>query len=408
MNVELPYAVQELIRFIKLQCGIDLQLSTMHPLQVIESRMKVQQCLTHDDYLSYVQRHSEELQALVEDIVVPETWFFRYPESFDCLVDYMPKKRADTLDILSVPCSTGEEPYSIAMSLLMQGIPHQKFQIDAADISDVALSRAKAAVYSEHSFRHHKLSFRDQYFDSLFDTRIQRPYWKLHPHVCQCVNFYAANILKPNIHLKSSYDVIFCRNLLIYFDKETQEKVIQRLYNMLKPDSLLFLGHAGSGHDYLLKHFTLLNHRGFAWQKGVKQPSQSLPIRTRPKYSPPLNHQPIKLPKKSVQPQKIKEPALSLKAIENLANQGQLKEAKKSCETYTFQNPSQADAWYLLGVIMQAENCIERAKQHFQKTLYLEPSHENSLLQLAGIADHEGEHDKAKRFRQRLQQGQPS
>jgi len=262
MNVELPHAVQELIHFIKLQCGIDLQLSTMQPLQVIESRMQVQKCLTYDDYLSYVQRHNEELQALVEDIVVPETWFFRYPESFDCLVDYMPKKRAETLDILSVPCSTGEEPYSIAMSLLMQGVPHKNFHIDAADISDVALSRAKAAIYSEHSFRHHELSFRNQYFDGLFDTRIQRPYWKLHPHVCQCVNFYAVNILKPNMQLKSSYDVIFCRNLLIYFDKKTQEKVIQRLYNMLKSDGLLFLGHAGSGHDYLLKHFTLLNHRG--------------------------------------------------------------------------------------------------------------------------------------------------
>lgn len=406
MSVELPSAVQALIRFIKLQCGIDLQLSTMQPLQVIETRMQAQGCATHDDYLFYVQSHDEELQALVEDVVVPETWFFRYPESFEFLVEHIATKRGEVLDVLSIPCSTGEEPYSIAMSLLMHGIPHQKFQVDAADISEVALSRAKAAVYYEHSFRHHELSFRDQYFDALFDRDIQRPYWKLHPHVCQCVNFSMVNILQSNVQLKSAYDVIFCRNLLIYFDKEAQAKVLERLYSMLKPDGLLFLGHAGSGHDYLLKHMTLLNHRAFVWQKGVQQKANILSPLMRPKYVAHKEREPEKTRQILKPVPNVKPAKLSLETIESLANQGKLKEAKKSCEHYTLQYPNQAEGWYLFGVIMQAENRLEKAKQHFQKTLYLEPNHENSLLQLAGIAEHEGHRDKAQRFRQRWQQRQ--
>ncbi len=404
MSTPLPAAIQPIIHFVKSQCGIDLHLSMMQPLLAIESRMQAQACTSYDDYLLRLQCHAEELQALIEAVVVPETWFFRYPESFDYLIDSLPHMQTERLDILSVPCSTGEEPYSIAMRLLMHGMPHQNFHIDAADISAIALNRAEAALYYEHSFRHHELSFRDRYFDGLFDSHIQRPYWKLHPHVCQTVHFYAANILQANSNFKSQYDVIFCRNLLIYFDKDTQVKVLQRLYSMLKDGGLLFLGHAGSGQGYLRQHFTLLNHRAFVWQKGG-QKKQSFATRVRPVAIKQVLPRSVKQENVNVE-KAINSPELKLNRIEVLANQGKLCEAKKSCEQYTEQYPSQAEGWYLLGVIMQADNCLNQAKQHFQKTLYLEPNHENSLLQLAGIAEHEGKNEQASRFRQRLQQGQ--
>jgi len=404
MNTEQLHNIQSIIHFMKSQCGIDLQLSSTQSLLGIESRMQVHDCLSYRDYFQRLQSHDDELQALIEEVVVPETWFFRYPESFDCLTKWMPKTHGAPLDILSIPCSTGEEPYSIVMNLLMEGLPHQRFHVDAADISSVALQRAEAAVYYEHSFRHHDLRFRERYFDGLFDTRIQRPYWKLHPHVQQCVSFHQANILQPNSNLKQSYDVIFCRNLLIYFDKETQVKVLKRLHDMLKPNGLLFVGHSGSGHAYLTQAFTLLNHRGFVWQKGVKKQSVSIPsiraahVASVPRQAFSKRKAPASLQKNNT----VSEPLPTLASIESLANQGKLLEAAKQCEQYTSQYPSQAQGWYLLGVIMQAENCFNVAKQHFQKTLYLNPNHEHGLLQLAIIAEHEGQHEQAERLRQRL------
>jgi len=274
MNTEKLQSLQDVIHFMKLQCGIDLELSKTQALLAIDERMQTKHCATYADYLLQLQSDKGEVQTLIEHIVVPETWFFRYPESFDCLNECLPKKNA-ALDILSLPCSTGEEPYSIAIQLLMAGFPKQGFHIDAADISLQSLQHAEASVYYEHSFRHHDLSFRNKYFDALFDARIQRPYWKLHPHVQQCVSFHLANILQPCPTLKPTYDIIFCRNLLIYFDEETKIKVLQRLSAMLKPNGFLFLGHAGGGRQAsLTQNFTSFNRRAFVWQKN---PSNIIP-----------------------------------------------------------------------------------------------------------------------------------
>ncbi|NEM46493.1 MAG: chemotaxis protein CheR, partial [Xanthomonas perforans] len=112
---------------------------------------------------------ASEQQALVEAVVVPETWFFRYPESFAALVNLARERSthlagARPLRILSLPCSTGEEPYSIAMALLDGGLPGDGFRIDAMDISEVNLQRAERALYGRNSFRGDDLSFRDRHF----------------------------------------------------------------------------------------------------------------------------------------------------------------------------------------------------------------------------------------------------
>jgi len=429
--------IQAIAQLAKLQCGMDLQFAGSKPLVAIESRMHVHACSSYADYLQQLQSKPEELHALIEELVVPETWFFRYPESFEALVEMLPKKHHETLNILSIPCSTGEEPYSIAMRLLMHGMSHQSFQVDATDISAVALQRAESAVYYEHSFRHHELAFRQQYFDTVLDASRQRSSWKLQPHVRQCVHFHRSNILQSNSCLKPKYDIIFCRNLLIYFDKQTQAKVLKRLYAMLNDQGLLFLGHADNAHTYLGEAFSLLNYRAFVWQKGVKKHGIPKPALTRghaararhallqPRHAL-LNHprsHPVSRPLSRTRPAPLPEhvPAvllkpraehrtahtadLDLQQLEKLANQGKLLEAKQGCEAYTSQHPMHAAGWYLLGVILQAENHLEQAKQHFQKALYLEPGHEHSLRQLVGIAEFEGNHDQERRLRQRLQQG---
>ena len=126
-----------------------------------------------------------ELQALIEAVVVPETWFFRDREAFSTLArlvqEASPTAHADGVRrILSLPSSTGEEPYSIAMALFDAGVPADRFSIDAIDISAHAIAVARRATYGKNSFRGHDLGFRARYFDATatghrLADRVRRP-----------------------------------------------------------------------------------------------------------------------------------------------------------------------------------------------------------------------------------------
>src|SRR6476646_1464122 len=123
-------------------------------------RHRMAHCSLEDPvaYLSQLQTSTAELDALIETIVVPETWFFRDREPFVLLAHYvvsewLPAHPHQILRILSAPCSTGEEPYSIAIALLEAGLSASQFRIDAIDISQTALQKAQQAVYDEYSFR---------------------------------------------------------------------------------------------------------------------------------------------------------------------------------------------------------------------------------------------------------------
>src|SRR6185436_665861 len=116
------------------------------------------------------------------------------------------------------------EPYSIAIALLDSGLPLERFQIDAVDISLRALSRARSRMYGTNSFRETDLSFRDRFFSSTPDG------WELTDAFLDRVHFRQGNIVAPDFQPDTNrYDIIFCRNLLIYFGHFTQELVIRRL-----------------------------------------------------------------------------------------------------------------------------------------------------------------------------------
>lgn len=109
-------------------------------------------------YFAYLKQTPSELQELIDAIVVSETWFFRDPASFAAVVTRLRERPewvhpTSSVRILSLPCSTGEEPYSIAMALLNAGLQAERFRIDAIDISARALSAAKLGLYRRHSFR---------------------------------------------------------------------------------------------------------------------------------------------------------------------------------------------------------------------------------------------------------------
>lgn len=208
--------------------------------EIIKQRMKA--CAV-DDVVSYsaLLEHSIlESNALIESIVIPETWFFRDPNAFYALKQFAITWRNNAqgpLRILSIPCASGEEPYSIAITLREVGFNNEQFQIDAVDVSTMAIAKAIQGVYTENAFRNNSLDFlRDQYF-----TKTDQGY-KLLDKIRNDVSFNVKNFFMYYALLP--YDIIFCRNLLIYFDQEMRAQAFAHLHNMLRIKGLLLLGHS--------------------------------------------------------------------------------------------------------------------------------------------------------------------
>ena len=218
-------------------------------------------------YVNLLRHSDKELDILLQQMLVAETWFFRYPEAFHflqhwILSTWMKAHKHEQLKVLSVPCSTGEEPYSIAMTLLDVGLSDQQFVIHAADISFTALQSASNAVYSQNSFRGTDLSFRHNHFQKSPEG------YKLNQNVVSTVKFFQWNVQKaPPPEIKTSYDIIFCRNLFIYFHREAQQKMISTLNRLLATEGLLFVGHAEAGAMLAPRFKSVLPLNAFAHRK---------------------------------------------------------------------------------------------------------------------------------------------
>ncbi|POQ00985.1 chemotaxis protein CheR, partial [Pseudomonas syringae pv. avii] len=211
--------------------------------RALRQRAKAANCADSDDYWHLLISSPQEQQALIEAVIVPETWFFRYPESFVTLGMLARERIASLagvrpLRILSLPCSTGEEPYSIAMALFDAGVDARQFKVDAVDISPVSIAKAVHGIYGKNSFRGSDLSYRERFFSAIADG------FEVADEIRACVNFQPGNLLDPKLASQVPYDIVFCRNLVIYFDRPTQQRVFQVLKQLTREDGLLFIGPA--------------------------------------------------------------------------------------------------------------------------------------------------------------------
>ncbi len=212
--------------------------------RAVRQRMSGLALHDEDEYWMRLNGSPGEVQALIEAVVVPETWFFRYPESFTTLArlafERLPSLGGGrALRILSLPCSTGEEPYSIVMALLDAGLSEYLFEVDALDVSARVIERASLGVYGRNSFRGDELGFRDRHFSEVAEG------YQLAEQVRRKVRFRCGNLLDPGLLAgEAPYDFVFCRNLLIYFDRPTQSEVVEVLKRLLRSDGAMFIGPA--------------------------------------------------------------------------------------------------------------------------------------------------------------------
>lgn len=224
-------------------------------------------------YLLYHKNREEELALIIDIITVNETYFFReqnqlktfseeiLPELKDINKD---KKR---LRVWSAGCSTGEEPYTIAILVLEKGYFHNwNIEIFGSDINQRVLQAARSGIYRKNSFRATEPYFMRKYF------REEDNISQISDNVKQYVNFSHLNLLDPfKVKLVGTVDVIFCRNVLIYFDHPSRKKVIDMFYERLADGGYLLLGHAESlinlSTAFSLRHFKY----DMVYQKPVKK-----------------------------------------------------------------------------------------------------------------------------------------
>jgi len=192
---------------------------------------------------------AERIQML-DCISTNETHFFREPRQFEFLerhvIPVWKERGPRVLRIWSAGCSTGEEPYSLAMMLLHHFPPGSGRQIEilATDISTRVLARAEAAVWPLEKSPEIPIAYRKAFM--MRGTASQEGKMKAAPEIRALVRFERLNLNEDRYPVRGPFHLIFCRNVLIYFQMETKLKVIHRLLDVLAPDGLLFLGHAES------------------------------------------------------------------------------------------------------------------------------------------------------------------
>ena len=199
-------------------------------------------------FLQYDPRADAEFDQIYDMVTTNETYFFREPAQLTAFVDevipdILARKSFKKIRIWSAGCSSGEEPYSLAMLLQEAGYyEHAAFEIFASDISQPVLAKARRGHYRETAFRATDPSIRDKYFTRQIDGS-----WHLHDDVRNRVSFGRLNLYDATrVSLLGNLDVIFCRNVIIYFDDTSKRTVVNNFYNRLAEGGYLLLGHSES------------------------------------------------------------------------------------------------------------------------------------------------------------------
>ncbi|MEM9102495.1 MAG: protein-glutamate O-methyltransferase CheR [Pseudomonadota bacterium] len=216
------------------------------------TRVKILNYKTFREYFTHLRFETDgkELEQLINAMTVNETYFYRESYQFDCLVNSAlsmvgkGKTANESIKIWSLPSSTGEEAYSIALYLMENwpGINDYDIELFASDIDTSVLEKARRAVYGKRSVEGIPLTLKKKYFTELSDGRLQAD-----NALRDCVEFTNVNIMDSQaMRYYRNFDVVFCRNMLIYFDDKSRRLAAEAIYDALAPGGILFLGHSES------------------------------------------------------------------------------------------------------------------------------------------------------------------
>jgi chemotaxis protein methyltransferase WspC len=369
-----------------------------------------------------------EFEALVDLVVVPESWMLRDPAVFTEALRFVQARLAARplrqVRILSVPCAGGEEPYSMALVLAQAGIAPAQCRIDAVDLSQAAIARARAGRFTRNAFRGADLAFRDRWF-----TRSGSEY-VVDDALRAYVDFRQGNLLAMDgradaaPYQRAQYDLVFCRNLLIYFDAPTRARAAHAIAALLADDGLLLSGHAEAP-SFCANGFAPVR-AGFILHKraAALQPVADVAAAAHVAPLPPLRRRvramaapatsparaalaafvpdaPRRVPPVPPAPPSSEAPQDLLAQARRHADAGRLREAEAACRGLLAATPDSADAWFLLGTVQECGGQPQAADASWRRCVYLAPGHYEALCSLAMLHEGLGDTAAGAGFRQR-------
>ncbi len=377
----------------------------------------------------------DQIKILASHLTISETYFWREPQVFTALTDFIlpelikSKKNGEkSIRIWSAGCSTGEEPYSVAIALhkTIQKIKDWDITILATDINPKALSKAVSGIYSTWSFRNSPSWLKTRYFRNMGDRQLE-----IIPEIKQMVNFTCLSLVEMSaLSNASTMDIILCRNVLMYFTSEWVTKISQNLFNSLSEDGW-FVVSSSELSSYVFPQFTPVNFPGAVlYRKGTNgsvlplsfiasakedlQPIQPielsaaqaqpiLPFTSSPVKpilpitpSPPLHvthsaiQQPLTIPEESSDDK--------IFAIRLLANAGQLEEALSLCNEAIATQKLVSGLYFLRASILQELGKSSEAIISLKQAIYIDPDYIMGHFTLGNLFIRQGNTKNAERY----------
>jgi chemotaxis protein methyltransferase CheR len=245
-----PQEFEQIRRLAYDKFGLDLRNGKEHLVSArLGKKIREARFRSFREYYEHVvqDRTGEALTAMIDALTTNYTSFLREPAHFDFLQQTILPELSDRsqISIWSAACSTGEEPYTIAFSLLekLGRVPSSKISILATDISTRVLATAQKAVYPGERFQSFSQDMQRKYL--LRGENRWQGWYRIKKEIASLVTFRQLNLIEPFSQV-GQFPVIFCRNVMIYFDKPTQTDVVNRLAACMEPGGYLLIGHAES------------------------------------------------------------------------------------------------------------------------------------------------------------------
>lgn len=376
--------------------------------RAISSCMKNSNINDIHDFTVKINTDKSILLALIEEIKVPETWFFRDVECFNFIKNHLKDNAfkynsSNKLRILSAPCSTGEEPYSAAMLALESGLNSDSLYITACDISNESVEYAKSGKYRNTSFRNDYHGFKEKFF--IEESGI----YNINNNIRNIPSFVVENITKSTfLRNESKYDFIFCKNLLIYLSDDARTRVLNNIKYLLKDDGVLLVGL--SEINYFTRNgFDQIKHNmAFACKLSGERHSYFTEIKSvkTKKLLPTFKQEKRKVESPRDSGFMVTVPVQSSEHIENvkaMADKGDFASAEKLCSSIIYNESLNSEALYYMGLIQNALKNSHKAAEYFKKVLYLQPDHYESLIHISLYYESLGESDRALLYRERAE-----
>ena len=220
-----------------------------------------------DAYLDWLEKSGDahEWQQFVNALTTNLTAFFREAHHFPTLAEHAARRQGE-YRVWSAAASTGEEPYSIAITLAdTLGTAPGRWKVVASDIDTEVLEKAQSGIYRQEELKTLSQQQLQRYF--MRGTGPHDGLVRVRSELANYVEFSALNLLSAKYAISGPFDAIFCRNVMIYFDKATQQEILKRFVPLLKPDGLLFAGHS-ENFSHLAREFSLRGQTVYALSKG--------------------------------------------------------------------------------------------------------------------------------------------